>query len=538
MTTISQRYVKLCYLIYKANGVETDEQGKVSDGRTARSGPPALFSTKLRARQIAGIRPARPPTAMNVHRWTLEEDVTILRAVPAVGNQWADIATLLLPHRDRGHIRKRFQVLQRRVPKGRVPMSLGYLRRSPPLVGRPPVMTDEDMAVAVTLAVKLDQPKRMYNQMRKEKKSLKKAPKKATAGTKAKAVRAKSAKKTPAKQAPRPLLGKSTPTNHEEVVASVLVGNFSQRFSQQQPRPTALPPLASTGGAAAAAARDVGTVHDDGRRDEPAAIPAPAGGSEGPAVYRQDDEDTKMDVERILGQDDWSGMERLIESGAAESRMAPSPRKGAALRRSPRTAAPGTPGGAKASAGRSLGSLADSVRTPSGRVSTRRTATFSTPGTSARGGGPPPSSRGSHKPTAAAGRSPPKDGLISPLNFCDMPLNEISEHQGCNSLIMAESDFDAVTALNELSNSAPSPTRLIHAPHHDPLTADAGRSEVAAAPHAAAGAGLFRAGEGGAKEGSRKAPPGKKGKMSLFSKVQSRIDDKDKKKARKDSYII
>ena len=39
------------------------------------------------------------------------------KATPIMGNAWAEIATRLMPHRDRGHIRKRFQVLQRRIPK-------------------------------------------------------------------------------------------------------------------------------------------------------------------------------------------------------------------------------------------------------------------------------------------------------------------------------------------------------------------------------------------------------------------------------------
>jgi len=488
--------------------------------------------------------------------------VAILRAVPAVGgSRWADIATSLLPHRDRWHIRKRFQVLQRRLPKGRVPMDVGYLRRSPP--GRAPPTraggkTSEEMAAAVTLAAQLDQPKKRRRVTPKEKKS----PKKAAAGTKTKA-KARSAKKTPAKKAPSNFAGlrgisrPRLPTTREVSVASLLVGGFKNSHATdtepsnqssptkvgassqpagffQQSRPTALPPLASANASASAAARGGG--------DEPAiAVPTPAMAPDGPAAAcRQDDEDTKMDVERILGQDDWSGMDRLIESGAAESRMAPSPRKGPAPpRRSPRAAAPGTPGGAGAPR---------SVGTPSSRASARRTATFSTPGSSARGGGPPPSSRGSRRPAAAAGRSPPKDGLISPLKFCDMPLNEISEHQGCNSLIMAESDFDAVTALNELSNSAPSPARLVHVPHHAELTtADgAGRSEVAAAPGAVAGAGPFLAEEGGAEQGGQTVPPGKRRKKSLFSEVRSRIVDKStdgrrKKKAKKDSkqsYII
>jgi len=68
---------------------------------------------------------------MNVHRWTLEEDIAILKAVPVMGNLWAEINTKLMPHRDRGHIRKRYQVLQRRIPKGITKMNMKYLKRAP-----------------------------------------------------------------------------------------------------------------------------------------------------------------------------------------------------------------------------------------------------------------------------------------------------------------------------------------------------------------------------------------------------------------------
>mmetsp|Transcript_56845 Transcript_56845/g.84564 ORF Transcript_56845/g.84564 Transcript_56845/m.84564 type:complete len:706 (-) Transcript_56845:565-2682(-) len=51
----------------------------------------------------------------NVHRWSLEEDITLLKAVPLMGHMWAEVSSRLIPHRDRGHLRKRYQVLERRV---------------------------------------------------------------------------------------------------------------------------------------------------------------------------------------------------------------------------------------------------------------------------------------------------------------------------------------------------------------------------------------------------------------------------------------
>jgi hypothetical protein len=49
-----------------------------------------------------------------------------LEAVALIGNYWADISSLFVPHRERGHLRKRYQVLERRVKatvkrKGKMP---------------------------------------------------------------------------------------------------------------------------------------------------------------------------------------------------------------------------------------------------------------------------------------------------------------------------------------------------------------------------------------------------------------------------------
>lgn len=121
--SISQRYYKLCFLIYKANGIEIDDKGKL---------PPIPHFAKGATYDVAKaetLTPARAPTTMNVHRWTLEEDIAILKAAPIMGKFWAEIGARLLPHRDRGHIRKRFQVLQRRIPKGVTKMNMNYLKR-------------------------------------------------------------------------------------------------------------------------------------------------------------------------------------------------------------------------------------------------------------------------------------------------------------------------------------------------------------------------------------------------------------------------
>lgn len=109
---IAQRYNRLCFLIYKASGISIGDKGEL---------PPLPKLSKngtYNEEKANEIPPAAAPTTMNVHRWTLEEDLAILRAVPIMGNSWADISSKFMPHRDRGHIRKRYQVLERRIPKG------------------------------------------------------------------------------------------------------------------------------------------------------------------------------------------------------------------------------------------------------------------------------------------------------------------------------------------------------------------------------------------------------------------------------------
>eukprot|EP00549_Striatella_unipunctata_P003843 CAMPEP_0118722102 /NCGR_PEP_ID=MMETSP0800-20121206/31157_1 /TAXON_ID=210618 ORGANISM="Striatella unipunctata, Strain CCMP2910" /NCGR_SAMPLE_ID=MMETSP0800 /ASSEMBLY_ACC=CAM_ASM_000638 /LENGTH=498 /DNA_ID=CAMNT_0006630171 /DNA_START=199 /DNA_END=1695 /DNA_ORIENTATION=+ len=63
----------------------------------------------------SALKPVAPPAIFHVHRWSLEEDVTLLRAVPIFGHMWAAVSSRLIPHRDRGHLRKRYQVLERRI---------------------------------------------------------------------------------------------------------------------------------------------------------------------------------------------------------------------------------------------------------------------------------------------------------------------------------------------------------------------------------------------------------------------------------------
>jgi len=106
---ISQRYSKLCVMLYKANGVKIDSDGKLET-------PPKLESIDdIDEKAMSQLKPVKPPAVLNVHRWSLEEDLTLLLAVPLMGHMWAELGARLIPHRDRGHLRKRYQVLERRV---------------------------------------------------------------------------------------------------------------------------------------------------------------------------------------------------------------------------------------------------------------------------------------------------------------------------------------------------------------------------------------------------------------------------------------
>jgi hypothetical protein len=106
---ISQRYSKLCMMIYRANGIRIDRNGDLEQ-------PPKLESVDdLDEEAVDRVKPVPPPAVLNVHRWSMEEDLTLLRAVPLFGHMWAELGARLIPHRDRGHLRKRYQVLERRV---------------------------------------------------------------------------------------------------------------------------------------------------------------------------------------------------------------------------------------------------------------------------------------------------------------------------------------------------------------------------------------------------------------------------------------
>ena len=107
---VSHRYAKLCFLIYRAHGIEIDEKGALAIPPEFNDGVAEFDETQLEKIGLVSV-----PAKYNVNRWSFEEDIALLRAVPILGRQWAEISSKIIPHRSRGHLRKRYQVLERRV---------------------------------------------------------------------------------------------------------------------------------------------------------------------------------------------------------------------------------------------------------------------------------------------------------------------------------------------------------------------------------------------------------------------------------------
>lgn len=106
---ISKRYFKLCLMLYKGNGIHIDDKGELEE-------PPKFESVDdVDEAKASSLAKVDPPAVLNVRRWSIAEDLTLLKAVPIFGTMWAEVAARYIPHRDRGHLRKRFQVLQRRI---------------------------------------------------------------------------------------------------------------------------------------------------------------------------------------------------------------------------------------------------------------------------------------------------------------------------------------------------------------------------------------------------------------------------------------
>ena len=97
---VAQRYSKLCVLIYKANGVPIDDVGNI---------------LQCDDDKFYSLQPLTAPLNFGLYRWSMEEDLVLLKSVPRMGKVYSEIGKRFIPYRDRGALRKRFQVLQRRV---------------------------------------------------------------------------------------------------------------------------------------------------------------------------------------------------------------------------------------------------------------------------------------------------------------------------------------------------------------------------------------------------------------------------------------
>jgi hypothetical protein len=64
---ISQRYSKLCVMLYKAHGIDIDTEGNMNQ-------PPKLESVDdLDETKVATLKQCTPPAILNVHRWSKSE---------------------------------------------------------------------------------------------------------------------------------------------------------------------------------------------------------------------------------------------------------------------------------------------------------------------------------------------------------------------------------------------------------------------------------------------------------------------------------
>lgn len=111
MSSISQRYWRLCLLIYKGQGIVIDDKGDLKTP-PAHPGGVSDFDEEKIARML---KPVPKPIEFGLYRWSLEEDIMLLKAVPIMGRMFSEIVKRFIPHRDRGALRKRYQVLERRV---------------------------------------------------------------------------------------------------------------------------------------------------------------------------------------------------------------------------------------------------------------------------------------------------------------------------------------------------------------------------------------------------------------------------------------
>ncbi len=111
ISSISQRYWRLCFLIYKGHGIYIDDEGNFTEPPPLLNGIDDFDELKIQ-RTLTQVK---QPGVFGLYRWSMEEDVMLLKAVPLMGRMFAEIGKRFISHRDRGALRKRYQVLERRV---------------------------------------------------------------------------------------------------------------------------------------------------------------------------------------------------------------------------------------------------------------------------------------------------------------------------------------------------------------------------------------------------------------------------------------
>jgi len=111
ISSISQRYWRLCLLIYKGQGIKIDDNGELFPPPKHPRGVED-FDEEAIAKELKLVA---KPIEYGLYRWSMEEDIMLLKSVPLMGRMFAEVSKRVMPHRDRGALRKRYQVLERRV---------------------------------------------------------------------------------------------------------------------------------------------------------------------------------------------------------------------------------------------------------------------------------------------------------------------------------------------------------------------------------------------------------------------------------------
>jgi hypothetical protein len=95
---ISQRYSKLCMMMCKAHGIQIDDEGNLEE-------PPKFESVDdLDEEAVGKIKRVAPPAVLNVHRWSWEEDLTLLSVIPLMVSVYMHRMTNSFNTRSETHI--------------------------------------------------------------------------------------------------------------------------------------------------------------------------------------------------------------------------------------------------------------------------------------------------------------------------------------------------------------------------------------------------------------------------------------------------